>query len=177
MHARTRHSIIAAALALTAACVPPAGAPATDAAAVRLQDTAWTLVELGGAPVTPDADGRRPSLRLDGATARFTGFGGCNRLSGAYELDGGTLRFPTIGATRMYCDAAPGEALGEGFEMSHVAPQSAVDGGHQVLHLGVAFQPDEFRHLDGAIFADAPEVVAEQVGDHDQFGHFLRAGL
>jgi putative lipoprotein len=113
MHARTRHSIIAATLALTAACVPPAGAPATDAAAVRLQDTAWTLVELGGAPVTPDADGRRPSLRLDGATARFTGFGGCNRLSGAYELDGGTLRFPTIGATRMYC--APTMQLEQAF--------------------------------------------------------------
>jgi len=46
-----------------------------------------------------------------------------------------------------------------------------------VLDLGITFQPGEIRDVDGTVFADAAEVVAEEVGDHDQFGKFLGTGL
>ena len=36
---------------------------------------------------------------------------------------------------------------------------------------------DEVGNLDGTEFADAAEVVAEEIGDHDEFGNFLGAGL
>ena len=51
------------------------------------------------------------------------------------------------------------------------------DGGHEVLHLGEAFELREFGHLHAAEFADAPEVITQQVRDHHQLGALLRAGL
>ena len=46
-----------------------------------------------------------------------------------------------------------------------------------MLHVGVAFEPDQFRDLHRTVFTDLAQVVPQQVRNHDQFGHFLGAGL
>ena len=61
--------------------------------------------------------------------------------------------------------------------MRDLTAQASFNRGNEVLHLRVAFQAHQFRHLHGAIFAHPAQIVAEQVGDHNQFSHFLGAGL
>jgi heat shock protein HslJ len=41
-------------------------------------------------------------IQLEGG--RMSGSGGCNRIGGAYQLDGPQLRFSSIIGTEMYCD-------------------------------------------------------------------------
>jgi hypothetical protein len=74
-------------------------------------------------------------------------------------------------------NAAAGETGGEGGKMCNAGAQTTFDSGDEVLDLGKTFEPDEFGDLDGAEFADFAEVIAQEVGDHDEFGHFLGAGL
>ena len=44
------------------------------------------------------------------------------------------------------------------------------------MDLFVAFQLEELGDGDTAVFANAAEVVAFEVGDHDQLGDFLDGG-
>lgn len=67
-------------------------------------------------------------------------------------------------------DAAAGEAGAEGIHMIHVRAQGAGDGGDEVEDLGVAFDTPELGDGDAAKFTDLAEVVALQVGDHEQLG-------
>ena len=68
-----------------------------------LENTYWKLTRLGGRPVETGAGGREISLTLAAKDRRAYGFGGCNRFSGAYELDGKRLVFRQVAATRMAC--------------------------------------------------------------------------
>lgn len=65
----------------------------------------WKLVELNGKPVS--ALQREPFfiLKVDGGTV--TGFGGCNSLSGSYEINEATsrIRFEKMASTMMACAA------------------------------------------------------------------------
>jgi len=63
----------------------------------------WSLVELNGAPA-PLGAGDRPATLTLGDSARASGFGGCNRIAGSYELAGDSLRFGPLISTRMACD-------------------------------------------------------------------------
>jgi heat shock protein HslJ len=63
----------------------------------------WQLVEAAGAPVPPLVREKQPSIRLDPALKKATGFSGCNNFFSGYELDGSSLKFGLIGATRMSC--------------------------------------------------------------------------
>lgn len=68
-----------------------------------IADHDWTLVALGEKADPVGMDGKRVTLRLDSATSRANGFGGCNKYSGSYELAAGRLTFgPTI-STKMFC--------------------------------------------------------------------------
>ncbi len=81
-----------------AACPPPF-------AALPLEGPDWRAVRVGDRAVAAEArqGPRAPGLRFDAATKRFGGSGGCNRLTGTYELDGPALRFGVVAATRMAC--------------------------------------------------------------------------
>ena len=46
-----------------------------------------------------------------------------------------------------------------------------------MLHEWVTLEPDQFWHLHRTVFAYLSQIVSQQVGDHDQFGQFLGAGL
>jgi heat shock protein HslJ len=59
------------------------------------------------------ADDKQPHILLDPAQKQATGFAGCNNFFGSYELDGSSLTFGPMGATRMACPD-----LETGLEMS-----------------------------------------------------------
>lgn len=72
-------------------------------------DTVWRVVELDGQPVPRLPDNRAPTLLLDGASARASGFTGCNRMTGGYVLAGDQLSFGVLATTRMACEAPASE--------------------------------------------------------------------
>jgi heat shock protein HslJ len=111
----SRRSLAAAVLAATAsfACAAhPAGTDegspppsASDAAAPDspLRDTHWQLVRLGDAPVEEVEPQRAPHLVFAADAPRVSGSGGCNRITGSFELAGETLRLGPMASTMMAC--------------------------------------------------------------------------
>ncbi len=76
-----------------------------------LEDVQWTLIELDGAALRASARGA-PTLTLASKDRRLSGFAGCNRMLGDYELDGDALKFGAMATTRMACvDVTPEEPL------------------------------------------------------------------
>ena len=57
--------------------------------------------------------------------------------------------------------------------MSDILAERADHGRDKVMDLFVAFQLEELRNGDTPVFANAAEIVAFQIGDHDQLGDFL----
>lgn len=70
-----------------------------------LEGVEWVLVGLPGGFDIPA--GARATLTLEREGRLLSGSTGCNRYSGAYELEGGFLTLSATGSTRMAC----GEAL------------------------------------------------------------------
>ena len=73
----------------------------------ELAGTNWTFVSIGGVAVAAD---RPTALQFDGN--RLSGSAGCNRFSGTYKVDGGTLKAGPLMATEMAC---PGMELEQAF--------------------------------------------------------------
>jgi heat shock protein HslJ len=80
-----------------------AGNAASGAEAAGIEGIQWYLTEVGGSPVSPMADDKQPHILLDPEEKQATGFAGCNNFFGSYELDGSSLTFGPMGATRMAC--------------------------------------------------------------------------
>lgn len=73
-----------------------------------IEGPVWQLEQLGNELIEPSSDPRRNAqIQFDKSSARVTGSGGCNRVTGTYERSGSTLRVRQLGATRMAC---PNEA-------------------------------------------------------------------
>ena len=75
--------------------------------AAALQNTQWILTWVEGVKV-PQSGAANPSPRrayieLNSASHRLTGSGGCNQLTGAYELEGQHLRLNGTARTLMAC--------------------------------------------------------------------------
>jgi len=87
--------------------------PTSGAQATGIEGIQWYLTEAGGLPVSLMADDKQPHILLDPAQKQATGFAGCNNFFGSYELDGSSLTFGPMGATRMACPD-----LETGLEMS-----------------------------------------------------------
>ncbi|HEY7206554.1 MAG TPA: META domain-containing protein [Methylomirabilota bacterium] len=68
-----------------------------------LRNTYWKLVRLGDAPVAVADRQREPSLVFAASEARVSGHGGCNRVTGSFEVDGARLKIGPLAATRMAC--------------------------------------------------------------------------
>lgn len=64
-------------------------------------NTSWELQLINDVPVT--VENKLPSLEFQLNDNRFTGFGGCNQISGPVEPSGNTLKFGAIIATKMAC--------------------------------------------------------------------------
>jgi heat shock protein HslJ len=59
--------------------------------------------ELSGHKVVPSVDRQQPFIVFDAAKTQASGYAGCNRFFGGYELNGKVLKFGPIGATRRAC--------------------------------------------------------------------------
>ncbi len=83
-----------------------AGAPGGGQAAknvsgddVPLFGRKWMLTEVSGAAVKTT----KPYIEFDREAKRFSGDGGCNRISGDFEVDGTNLKFSRAVSTRRAC--------------------------------------------------------------------------
>jgi len=88
--------------------VEPVPAPPDNTSAAPLTGTHWTLAQLNDQTIAPQSGRAEIYLELAPDSKRISGSGGCNRLMGAYELDGSTLRFTQVASTMMAC---PGDAM------------------------------------------------------------------
>jgi uncharacterized lipoprotein YbaY/heat shock protein HslJ len=70
-----------------------------------LRNTYWKLVRLGEQPVVVAERQREPHLVFQLAGSRFSGAGGCNRLSGSFKLDGAAITLGQVVRTMMACVA------------------------------------------------------------------------
>lgn len=101
-----RAPILLAAAFLLMACEanrsPFARQQAAPALGHALPGARWTLVEVMGQPVDPDAP--QAYLEFDAESARVSGSTGCNRLSGNYELaDGNRMALGPLAVTMRAC--------------------------------------------------------------------------
>ncbi|KVU46800.1 hypothetical protein WK68_34855 [Burkholderia ubonensis] len=109
---------------LLAACSmpthPDASAPAPDpfnpAAVQLLDDTSWELTgwqNADGTPRTiPHGDNGEPiklALSTESGVRRASGFSGCNRYMGTYDVKNGVLSFGPLAGTRMACAGTGGQ--------------------------------------------------------------------
>jgi heat shock protein HslJ len=82
--------------------------------------TVWRLTHLGNKPVTSINAKVSPTLIFDVKASRFSGSGGCNRISGPYTQKGESLTFGAVLATRMAC---PGGIMSVETELTKVLEQ------------------------------------------------------
>ena len=71
-----------------------------------LEGTEWRLIRVGATAVAPNAAAKPralPSIMLEPSSLQFNGTGGCNRLVGGYERNGGKLSFNQAVQTRVAC--------------------------------------------------------------------------
>ena len=94
-----------------AACVSPGDGQHPSQPALRyqtnspLRGTYWKLVRLGDMRVQVAEKQREPHLILANFEPRVSGNGGCNRVTGTFELDSDKLRLRGMASTRMACVA------------------------------------------------------------------------
>jgi heat shock protein HslJ len=138
-----------AAVALAAGCAlpqhPDSAAPPTDpynpAATQLLDDTQWQLTrwtDASGQPrAVPQSDQGAQPLTLDFSTEsghrRASGFSGCNRFSGTYDLKDGKLLLGPLAGTRMACVSGAGASL----------EQPYLDGLAHIARSGVQMNPPQ----------------------------------
>jgi len=60
-------------------------------------------VRLSGTPVQAAGKQREPHLIFASDQPRISGSGGCNRVTGSFDLDGDKLRLGRMAGTRMAC--------------------------------------------------------------------------
>jgi heat shock protein HslJ len=126
----TRFALVLAAAALLAsatACGGDDDGGAEDSP--PLEGTAWTLVS--GVDVPDDAV---PTLTL--ADDKAFGFGGCNRFTGGYELDGDALTLGPLAATMMACEEPKMAAEQTYLPALEAVDAWAIEGGELVLSSG-----------------------------------------
>ena len=90
-------------LMVVAACHTGAGCSGRAAPADAIAGSEWRLVELNGEPSGVGADDKPATLRLNSAAHRMSGFGGCNRMTGGYQLHDDSLRFDRVAMSMMAC--------------------------------------------------------------------------
>ncbi|KWF31357.1 META domain-containing protein [Burkholderia pseudomultivorans] len=123
---------------LLAACAmpthPDSAAPAPDpynpAAVQLLDDTSWELTSWQNADGTsrtvPHGDNGEPiklELSTQSGIRRASGFAGCNRYMGTYNVKNGLLSFGPLAGTRMACPNALGGQLEHAYldALAHIA--------------------------------------------------------
>jgi heat shock protein HslJ len=102
-----RFLLLLATLVFVVACAPVAQQATPDGAGkdAPLENTYWKLTQLGNAAVRPAPNQQEAHFILHPGDRRVSGSGGCNRLTGTYELEGDRLTFGRMAGTLMACVA------------------------------------------------------------------------
>jgi heat shock protein HslJ len=69
----------------------------------NLTGVEWLVRELSGHVLAFSVEGQQPFILFDAAKTQASGYAGCNRFFGGYELNGKVLKFGPIGATKRAC--------------------------------------------------------------------------
>jgi len=69
----------------------------------ELENTYWKLMSLYSSLVKTPEGAREIHLVLTRSTRRLSGFSGCNRITGGYQLDAEKIKFSGIAGTMMAC--------------------------------------------------------------------------
>lgn len=69
----------------------------------ELEDSYWKLTRLGETPVVVSDQQREPHLMMRSEDGRVAGFTGCNRVTGAYEVEGRSIAFSQTAVTMRAC--------------------------------------------------------------------------
>lgn len=69
----------------------------------ELEETYWKLTRIGDEPVFLGEGQREPHMVLRSGDKSVRGFSGCNRLTGAYTVEGSRIEFSEIASTMMAC--------------------------------------------------------------------------
>jgi putative lipoprotein len=77
--------------------------PSSGGGTATLENTYWKLMRLGDTTVTVSPKQREPYLILNSEGKRIGGSGGCNSLTGGYQLSGANLTFGQMVSTMMAC--------------------------------------------------------------------------
>jgi putative lipoprotein len=80
-----------------------ASAASASRTTATLENTYWKLTHLGATAVAVVAHQPEPHFMLHQDVKRVSGSGGCNRLTGTYELEGHRLAFSGLAGTMMAC--------------------------------------------------------------------------
>jgi heat shock protein HslJ len=103
--------VVAIGAFLSLGCSGQPSAAAAQMNATTLENVQWTLLQLDSEAVKTASRGT-PTMSLASKDRRMSGFAGCNRMMGGYELDGDALKFNAMATTRMACiDVTPEEPL------------------------------------------------------------------
>ena len=114
MSRATARTLACLMLVFAAGCRPAANKPRPEAqsaasaaqptpAATGITDIDWNLVGLGERTNPLGAGGKPLTFRLDAASQRAAGFGGCNLYSASYLLRSDSLSFGAGISTKMAC--------------------------------------------------------------------------
>src|SRR5215467_6471319 len=99
-----------------------------------LEGTYWKAIELEGKPV-PSQDSSREAYLLLKDESRVSGFDGCNRVAGRWQVKRSAITFSEMAATQMACldtsglDAAFRSALTSATELRIVGDRLELFGG------------------------------------------------
>jgi copper homeostasis protein (lipoprotein) len=69
----------------------------------ELEGSRWVLVRIGAESFVPREGRPEPYIVLQPSTKQAVGHAGCNRLAGAYRIEGSSLSFGELATTRMAC--------------------------------------------------------------------------
>ena len=69
----------------------------------QLTGVEWRVSELSGHRIASSVDRQQPFIIFDSAKKQASGYAGCNRFFGGYELEGVALKFGPVGATKRAC--------------------------------------------------------------------------
>ena len=69
----------------------------------ELFNTRWRLTRLGDEPIVLAENQREPYILLRLEDHRLSGFGGCNRFNGSFEIEGQSITFSPMAATMLAC--------------------------------------------------------------------------
>ena len=106
----------------------------------ELWNTAWRLVEIGGAPAIEGADATLEFPEQGRAAGRAT----CNRFFGSVTVSGDAIRFGQMGWTRMACAEPLASQEAKYLKALEAAERFAIDGDALVIHAQGIAEPLRF---------------------------------